>query len=84
MADSFSTIFAWPPEPLSSCRNLINNGEVTEQYDFLNRLQNFIRGGQVIADHECDAKGRCIRKLVTDSCAFDGFTDFYYHRLQEP
>ncbi len=59
--------------------NLVEDAEYTYQYDSRNRLRIATRKADgVVAEYFYDARGRRIRKEVTNSGANDGVTDFYY------
>ena len=60
--------------------NLIDDGILTFQWDYRNRLHTVTRkaDGALIAVYSYDALNRRIRKVVTNSGALNGTTDFFY------
>lgn len=64
--------------------NLTDDGTYEFAWDYRNRLRTVTRkaGGALIAVHAYDADDRRIRKVVTNSGALNGTTDYYYDGWQ--
>ena len=64
--------------------NVADDGTYTFEWDYLNRLRTVTRkaDGQTVAVYSYDANDRRSRKIVTNSGAPDGTTDFYYDQWQ--
>ncbi|MBI3949729.1 MAG: Ig-like domain-containing protein [Acidobacteria bacterium] len=60
--------------------NEVDDGELVLRWDYTNRLRQVRRksDGALIAVYSYDAHGRRIRKVVTNSGALDGTTNFFY------
>lgn len=65
--------------------NVIDDGAYALTFDYANRLRTVMRKADdaVVASYSYDALGRRIRKVVTNSGALDGTTDFYLDGWQE-
>lgn len=65
--------------------NQTDDGTLTFTWDYRNRLRTVMRkaGNALIAVYSYDALGRRIRKVVTNSGALNGTTDFYLSGWRE-
>jgi RHS repeat-associated protein len=65
--------------------NQTDDGALTFKWDYQNRLRSVTRksGNVLVAVYSYDAVGRRIRKVVTNSGALNGTTDFYLDNWRE-